>query len=184
MTDTMNNGGSDLQPPSKMKSAMNMGAILGLVLMILSLVTYIFEMYESKAFGYLSWVVLAIGIVLGTKKYRDEALGGFISYAGALGYGVLISLFASIIVSIANYIYLGYIDSSFIDFTLEQTEIQMIEQGQPDEAIEMGMSWTRAIVSPMGIFFMGIIGTTFLGLIISLITSAFLKNDPDSFENS
>lgn len=183
MTETPNYD-MNQQEPSKVKSALNFGAILGLILMILSLVTYIFEMYNNKLFGYLSWVVMIIGIVIGIKKYRDGALGGFISYGGALGFGVLVSLFASIIVSFVNYVYLGYVDASFIDFQLEQTEIQMIEQGQSEEAIEMAMSWTRKFVSPMGIFIMGILGTTFLGLIVSLIAAAFLKNDPDSFENS
>ena len=183
MTETANYD-MNQQEPSKLKSALNFGAILGLVLMILSLITYVLEMYENKLFGYLSWVVMIAGIMIGIKKFRDGALGGYISYSNALGYGVLVSLFASIIASISSYVYLGFIDSSFIDFQLEQTEIQMIEQGQPEEAIEMAMTWTRKMVSPIGIFIMGIIGTTFLGLIISLIASAFLKKDPDSFENS
>ena len=183
MTDATNYDMNNEQP-SKMKSALNFGAILGLILMVLSLITYVFEMYENKAFGYLSWVVIIAGIVLGIRKYRDGALGGYISYGNALGYGVLVTLFAAIIVSFVNYVYLGFIDPSFIDFTLEQTEIQMIEQGQPEEAIEMAMSWTRKMVSPIGIFIMGIIGTTFMGFIVSLIAAAFLKNDPDSFENA
>lgn len=174
----------NIEQPSKMKSALNFGAIVGLILMILSLVTYVFEMYDNKLFGYLSWVVLAAGIVIGIKKYRDGALNGFISYGNALGYGVLLAFFASIIASFASYIYLGFIDSSFLEFQLEQTEIQMIEQGQAEETIEMAMSWTRKVVSPIGFFIMGILGTTMLGLVISLIASAFLKNDPDSFENA
>ena len=183
MTDTTNYD-MNKEQPSKMKSALNFGAILGLILMVLSLVTYVFEMYENQAFGYLSWVVIIAGIVIGIRKYRDGVLGGFISYSNALGYGVLITLFASIIVSFANYVYLGFIDTSFIDYTLEQTEIQMIEQGQPEEAIEMAMAWTSKMVSPRGIFIMGILGTTFMGFIVSLIAAAFLKNDPDSFENA
>ena len=68
--------------------------------------------------------------------------------------------------------------------SIEKAEIEMIEQGQPEQAIEIGMKVSEAIYSPMGMFLLGILATTFMGLIISLIAAAFLKNDPDSFEKS
>lgn len=172
------------EKPSKLKSALNFGAVVGLILMVISLVTYVFGMYENKALGYLSYAVLIGGIVIGIRKYRDEVNDGFISYGSALGYGVLIALFASIIASFANFIYLSYIDSSFIEFSLEQAEIQMIEQGNTDEQVEMAMGFTRSMLSPFGIFLFGIFGLTFFGLIVSLIAGAFLKKESDNFENS
>jgi len=172
------------QTPSKTKSALNSGAILGLALMVLSLVTYIFEMYENQWFGYLNWVVLIIGIVLGITKYRDESLGGYIAYSQALGYGVLIAFFASIIVGFINFIYLGYVDDGFISYTLEKSESEMYNAGTPDDQIESAMSITRKIMSPGVLAIMGVFITTFLGFIFSLIAAAFLKKESDNFEES
>ena len=61
----------------------------------------VFELVENKLFTFLTWGIIIGGIVYGIKKYRDGVLKGFISYGSALGYGVLISLFASIISSFA-----------------------------------------------------------------------------------
>lgn len=183
MTDSTSYNMND-EAPSKIKNALNFGALLGLVLMVINLINFVFELYDNQAFGYITWVIMIGGIIIGIKNYRDNTLNGFISYGSALGYGVLISLFAAIIASFASYVYLSFVDASFIEFTLEQTEITMIEQGQPEEAIEMAMSWTKKIMSPMGLFITGIFATTILGFVISLIASAFLKKDPDSFENA
>ena len=183
MTETTNYD-MNQQEPSKVKSALNFGAILGLVLLVINLSSYVFELVENKLFTFLTWGIIIGGIVYGIKKYRDGVLKGFISYGSALGYGVLISLFASIISSFASYLYLKFVDDSILLSLLEKAEIEMIEQGQPEQAIEIGMKVSEAIYSPMGMFLLGILATTFMGLIISLIAAAFLKNDPDSFENS
>ena len=174
----------DNQPPSKIKSALNSGAILGLALMVLSLLTYIFEMYENQWFGYLNWLVLIAGLVMSIKKYRDENLGGYIAYGQALGYGVLIAFFASIIVGFINFIYLGYIDDGFISYTLEKTESEMYNAGTPDDQLESAMSVTRRLMSPGVLSILGVFMTTFLGFLFSLIVAAFLKKESDIFEES
>ena len=172
------------QPPSKKKSALNYGALMGLVFLVINYCTYLFDLSNNKIFSYGSMALLAAAISYGIKKYKDEQCKGFITYGGALGYGVLITLFSAIISSFGSYIYLSFIDDSFIQLALEQAEIGMIEQGQTEEVIEMAMTWTSKVLSPIGIFISGIIITTFTGFIVSLIASAFLKNDPDTFENA
>ena len=170
--------------PSKTKVALNYGALLGLILAALTLITYLFEMYESSWFGYISWIVLIIGIFMATKKYRDEQLGGFISYGGALGFGVLIAIFAGIIASFVSYIYLGFVDDSFLTYSLEKTEMGMYESGNSDDQVETAMSFTKKIFSPGMISISAFFVTAFLGLIISLITAAFIKREADSFDEA
>ncbi len=170
--------------PSKMKSALNFGAKLGLVLMIISLVIYVFELYEANR--WLSWVSMAImaaALFMGIKNYRDKENGGFISYGSAVGYGVLVSLFAGIITSFVTYIYLGYIDDGFIQYELMRSEDEMYNQGMPEEQIEMAMSWTKKFVAPGALAVFGVIGNTLIGFIISLIAAAFLKKEAENFED-
>ena len=171
------------QPTSKVKSALNFGAIIGLLLMIISLITYVFEMYEAQWLTYVSYLLLILGIVIGIKNYRDSQLNGFISYGNALGYGVLLALFASIIVSFVNYLYLGFIDDGFLVFAMEQQELAMYESGMPDDQIELSMEYARKFSSPGIIAFFGMLATTFLGFIISLIAAAVLKKEPTEFSD-
>ena len=172
----------DNKQPSMSKSAINFGLILGLILVVISLLTYLFRLYEST--DWLSWVsivVLAGGIYVGTKNYRDNVKGGFISYGNALGFGTLVALFSGIVSAIFAFVYLGYIDSSFIEFSVTKAEDQMYEQGLPEEQIEMSLKYTKMFLQPFALAIMGIFMNTFLGFIISLITGAILKKEPKEF---
>lgn len=171
--------------PSKLKSALNQGAIVGLILMVISLIIYVFELYDANQ--YLSWVSMAIlvaGIAMGIKSYRDKQGGGFISYGSAVGYGTMVALFAGIISSFVTYIYLGYIDDGFVQHQLMVQEDEMYERGMPEEQIEMAMTWTKKFMAPGALAVMGVIMNTLIGLIISLIAAAFLKKEPENFEDT
>lgn len=169
--------------PSKLKFALNYGAITGLVIMSLILITYVFEMYEASWINYLSYALLIAGIYISTKKYRDEAQGGYISYGQALGFGVLIALFAGIILAFINYIYLGYIDDSFLQNSIQKAEERFYEAGtMSDEEIENAIAMSSKYLGPGFISITTLLYFTFLGFIFSLITSAFLKNEKNEFD--
>lgn len=170
--------------PSKLKSALNFGALLGLVLMILTLVTFVLEMYEAKWLNYLSWAILIGGIAYGIKQFRDKENGGFISYGSALGYGTLVALFAGVITSFAMYAYLQFVDDGMVHFIRETQENALYEAGSlSDEQIEMQLSYMQKFTSPGWIAIWGVAGNAFMGFIVSLIVSIFLKKESDNIES-
>lgn len=153
--------------------------------MVISLITYVLELYdESKWLNWVGMIVLVAGIVMGIKSYRDKENGGYISYGGALGYGTLIALFAAIITSFVNYIYLGYVDDGFITHQLMVQEDEMYNSGMPEEQIEMAIDMTKKFMKPGMIAISGILMTTFIGFIVSLIAGAFLKKESENFEDA
>lgn len=170
-----------MSTPSSSKSAMQFGLTLGIALTVISLAVYVLELYEHQWINYLSTVVLIAGIVMGIKNRRNKELGGYISYGSALGYGTLITLFASIISATLSMCYLAFIDDSFIQFTLDQQETQMYEKGMADEQIEMAMEMTAKFMNPLWMGVMAVVMSTIMGFIISLIVAAFLKKDADPF---
>lgn len=170
--------------PSKFKSALNFGAILGLALTIISLLTYVLELYSSSWIGWLSNLILIAGIVWGIKRYRDVELGGYISYGQGVGYGTLVGLFAGIIISFVTYIYLGFVDDGLIQYTLGEQEKALYSSGLSAEETEKMLSSMKRFTSPGAIALLGIFGQTFFALITSLIAMAFLKKDADAFQDS
>jgi hypothetical protein len=170
--------------PSKVKSALNFGAILGLALAIISLITYVLEMYDSSWIGWLGNIILVLGVVYAIKRYRDEELGGYISYGQGVGYGTLIGLFAGIIISFVTYLYLGFVDDGMIQFILGEQERNLYESGMSTEQTEMMMKTTKMMTSPGAIAIFGVFGQVFFAFITSLVAMAFLKKDSDSPENS
>lgn len=169
---------------SPAKSALNYGAVLGLVLMVLSLLVFVLELYEASWINYISYAISIGGIVYGIKKHRDTERGGVISYGGALGYGTLIALFAGIIIAFVTYIYLGYVDDGFVQFQIEEQERQMYERGMADGQIEQSMAYVRKFSTPGVFAIFGVLGNVFMGFIISLIAAAFLKKQPEHFDDT
>ena len=164
---------------SLMKHVMTYGAIIGLSLVVYSILLYITGLTFSKGLGFIQYAILFVGIYLGSKVYRDRALGGFITYGKALGLGVLISVFVGIISVFFNFIMMRYIDPSLVEKYMAIVEDQLqnsrfIQADQIDDAIEKSRNAMTAVWSlPVGVLSFSIIG-----FIISLITSLFVKKEP------
>lgn len=166
--------------PAMMKHAMTYGAIIGLVLVVYSVILYITGLTFNRGLGFIQYVVLFVGIYMGTKSFRDNPQGGFITYGRALGIGVLISLFVGIISVFFQFILLKFIDPGLVEKSLiimeEQFEnSRFIPKDQIDAALEKSRQGMTAIWSiPVGVLVF-----TIFGFIISLITSAIVKRDPN-----
>ncbi len=169
------------QQPSMAKSAMNYGAIIGLVLIALSLVSFLIGNYESKLIQYLSYAVMIGGLYWAIKSYRDKECGGFIAYSKALGFGVLTALFFGIITAFFTYIYIKFVDDTLIQFALEQSRLQLEERGMSEDDIDAAMQMSKSFTSAGFIASMALIGNIVIGFLISLIVGLVVKKEDTSF---
>ena len=172
--------------PSQLKFAMNYGAILGIIMVIFAILFYIIGMDTTEA-RWTQWLyyVIIIGILIyAIKTFRDQYLGGAITFGKALGTGVLVVLFGSIIYAVYSYIFLTFIDASMIEKMITMAEEDMINRGMSDDQIEQGMEMTRKFMAnPILMSLMLIITFTFFGFIFSLVIGLFMKKDPvDTFD--
>ncbi len=162
---------------------MNWGGILGLVLIVYSLGLYLLDMNESKPAQWLSYVVIAAVIFVASKAKRT-ALGGAITYGQGLGTGVGVAFFGSILVAFYTYVFFTFIDPDMLEELIIRAEDQMYENGMPDDQVEMAMGYTRKFMQPGPMAGMVILSYTFVGFIVSLITSAIVKKDDTPFDTS
>ncbi len=167
-----------------LKNAMTFGAITGLALIITSVISYIFDLQNSTINSFLQYGVIIAGIFIGTRNFRDKLNFGSLSYGKALGSGVLICLFASVVMALYNYIFLKYIDPEFIGKLLEMIENEMLKQGLPDNQVEMALEMQRKIMTPTWISVIIIPSLTFMGFLFSLVTSIFLKRKSSPFDEA
>ena len=165
---------------SLMKQAMTFGAIIGLALVVYSVFLYITGLTFNKVLGFVQYVVLFAGIYLGTKDYRDKTLGGFITYGKALGLGVLISVFVGIITLFVNFLMMRFIDPGLIDKSMAIAE-ESLENNRfiSDEQLDDALERSRWLFTSVWSVPIGLISFSFIGFVISLITSAFVKRDPN-----
>lgn len=172
----------DKQGNTMLKHSMNYGLIMGAVLIILSLITYLAGVVKPPFWVSLINYAIMVGIIVwGTKKYRDEVLEGAISYGNALGLGVLITLFAGVIVAVFTYIQITIIDPDFVSKILAIAEEELVKRGMSDDQIEMALDMQKKFMTPLFMIISSLFGMVLMGFLFSLITSIFLKKEKSPF---
>ncbi len=156
------------------KNAINYGAITGLSLVVFTIILYVTNLTFNKSLGFLNYGILILFIVIATKKQR-ESENGIISFGKAFGLGVIVSLISAIILGIFMYFLYAFIDPDLIQKISDLQEQELLAQGLPDEQVENAIEMAKKFVGPTIISIGTVFGFTFIGTIISLITSAILK---------
>ncbi len=160
------------------QNSMNYGAILGGVLVVLSLIGYVFNMQNATILQILNYSALGLLLYYGTKVLRDKYQEGYITYGRALASGFLISLFAGIIVSFFVLIYLKWLDPATMETIKMQSQKIMIEKGYPQEQIDMSLKYISPNIFAIGTIF----SFAFWGFVLSLIGAFLLKRDRNPLE--
>ena len=167
------------------KISMTYGAICGLISIVLFMVFYFMGTdIESKSPQYLSYAVQAIIIFLGIKSYRDQDLGGHISYSKALGTGTLISLYSGIISAAFSIIFFMYIAPEMTEQIIAAAQEKMAQQGVSEEQMQVAIDWTRKFMQPTWLFLFSVITIVLIGFIFSLLISVFLKKEETPFNSN
>lgn len=167
------------------KTAALYGLYLGIVLTLFSVILYVAGQSQNKTLVLITYPLLAIGIIMAQINYRNRELNGVISYGQALGFGVAVMLFVGIITMLYNLIILK-IDPSLIEQAKIMQEEALLERGMSEEQIEASMTLASKMMTPGWMAIMGLFGSVLMGTIISLVTSIFVKRQPnmDAFDEA
>ena len=156
--------------------AMYWGFIIALASMLLTTLYYINDNMFASSKSWFDTAIFVTGIVLCTLAYRktiDEE--NDFPYSKALGLGVATSFFASLILALFTFVLYNYIDPELVNESLLQAEEALIESGLNDDMIEMQIDIARKYITPIVLSIQIIFASIITGLIISLISSIFLK---------
>ena len=164
--------------PSMIRTALVFGSLAGVAVifpMLLAMtLTGLDNVAFSEALGYLIMLVALSLILIGIKRYRDEALGGVIGFWRALLVGLMISLVASAIYVAVWELYLYRTDYAFINHYFDKVIEAQRQAGATAEVTqleEMQASYRnplfRMLVTLSEIFP--------VGLLVSLVSAALLR---------
>lgn len=156
--------------------ALQAGIIMGFVLVIFSILTYVLGIMAESYLQWIMYILVIAGIFIFTRKYRDENLGGYINYGRALGFGVVMMIFAALISTIYTYIFYKWIDPSQIEVLKQLSEQKLYERGGLNEQqIEMALKYSQKFLSPAFLALGVLLNTIFMGFLFSLIISIFIR---------
>lgn len=151
------------------------GLVAGIIETLAGVVMYVAGVYFAAWSMLVSAVVLVLCIVVGTRCYRDNALGGTMSYSQALIVGIVISISTGIIYALYNVITIGFVYPNFLDDMVREGASRIQASGlTSQETTELVASMKRDATVPK-IAVGNLIRLSIVGVIFSIITSIFLR---------
>jgi len=159
------------------KANLTNGLILGLVGIMYSLVMYFMDLTLNPTQGYI-FVLVQIGLLFFLlKSYRDNSMHGQITYGQAVGAGVIIILYYSVISSIFSYVLFTVIDPGLVAKQMAVTEQGMADKGLTQEQIDAGLAFSAKLMKPAIMSIWGFVISMIWGTIISLLISIFIRKE-------
>lgn len=158
------------------------GLLTGLISVLLSFGTYALELDQNSAVRFLSMALLIGGIAMAMRSFKEQN-AGFMSYGQGLSVGMLVSAFVGVLGGLFIYVYTTLIDPAVITRIMEKGRADLEAKGTMSDAqIDQAMAWSAKFTTGPAMLIFSILFTLILGLIISLIAAAFIKNPKPEFE--
>lgn len=129
-------------------------------------------------------LLTVVGIFMGLRKYRDEALGGSISYARAFGIGMFLLAIASIVYAL--YTYILYSSSSELFAMYKNHILLMIKQVYENSPMYNTLTETfNTFLMPVSIAIGEFVNHIFSGIIFTLLLAWIIKRSiPREFQQN
>lgn len=159
------------------KANLNNGLILGLIGILYTLAIYFFDLTFNKAQSYVFFLILIVSLFYLVKQYRNNSLNGYISYGQAVGSGVIIFLYFSVISAIFTYILYAFIDPDLVGKQLANAEEMLLQKGMPQDTIDTAMKMQRKLIVPEIMAPLSIFGNMLTGTIMSLLVAIFVRKE-------
>ena len=163
--------------PSAGQSALYYGLMLAVLFIVVHLVLYIAGQNKETVGQVISLIIFIGAVIFVQLDYRNKKCGGFISYGRAVKIGFLSVLFSSVIVAIYMFIYLSFINPAEIQQALIDAQQQIYEMGMSSDEEAQALKFQEYIHTPATYAIFTPFGYAFMGIIVALITSIFIKKD-------
>jgi ABC-type multidrug transport system fused ATPase/permease subunit len=133
-----------------------------------------------SVFGLVVLVAMIVIPVLGVKEHRNNQLGGHISFGRAFLVCMLILVVGMLISTIFNYVYMNFINPSYVE-NMKEGMIEMMEKyNLPEAQLEESMKPFDELKTPIGN--LKSLGKSLAGgAVISLIVAAVMKRNRPIF---
>lgn len=170
---------------SPVKSALPLGILFGIIMVLELVISYVFKIDPISAPAYgtiinvLNYLVLpAVLIFLASTNYKNKMNNGFISFGTVLKIGVVVCILAALVYSIFNAVF-SQLFPEYFEEMLNKAAILIREKNPQltEEQVEASISMSKKFMNPVFSIPLTILMFAFIGLIYSLIIGAIVKKD-------
>jgi hypothetical protein len=168
-------------PVSTTSVGMRYGLLTGLVSIIISFALFATHM-EQSPLRFVTFLVLVGGMVMAMRQYKENN-HGFMSFGQGVGIGTILSAVVGALSAIFTYVYMNVIDPEVVGRMMEKARADMEARGgMSDEQIDQGMAMAGKFMNGPIMIVGVLLGTILIGLVLSLLVSAFIKHSKPEFE--
>tara|TARA_B100000214_G_scaffold152525_2_gene109219 strand:- start:68 stop:589 length:522 start_codon:yes stop_codon:yes gene_type:complete len=169
------------------KFGMNYGAVLGLILILVALLSWVLGVDEQESMvpSIINNIVIIGFLYYSILQFRDKMNNGFISYSESLKLGTTVAFFSSVIMAFYTFIYISYLNPDMLANIMYMTEQAVLESNPEisEEELDLALEMTGNFTQPHWLMIMGVLSGTFMGFFYSAIISFFVKNNnPNKIE--
>jgi len=154
----------------------------GLIMGGLFSINFLFSISKITFLGILSYVLITIilmGIYKMVIRFRDEDCKGVITFWKSFSFILLTFFFAAIISSVVKYIYFQYINPAYLAEMFEESMKLMEKLNFPMN--EDSVTQMESILKPASFTLQYIWINVFMGSLVGLVMSAFVKKEKSLF---
>ena len=158
----------------------SVGIRYGIIMSAISIVYFLVLTFASvdmtSGIGRWSSIIFYIVVIyLAHKNFKDSG-DSYMSYGQGMGITFWLSLISSVIYSIFFYVYIKFIDNSFVQAIKDKQIEEMQAKGMSDEQVDQAMSFAGAFMTPEAMLIFGLIGGIIFIVICGLIITIFTQN--------
>lgn len=167
--------------PTTRETGVRYGLILGVISIAYFLVLTVAGVDMSGGVARWAGLIFTVAVFIIAHKYFKENGDGFMAYGQGVGIGFWASSVSSVLSSFFTFIYIKFIDDTFID-TMKNTQIEnMQEKGMSDAQIDQAMGFSEPFMTPTAFLIFGIVFGIIIGVIVALIVTIFTqKSNPQA----
>ncbi len=167
------------QKPTPGKFGLNYGIILGIVMIAISVITYVTGMaLEGQQWPtYIYYIIFPVVIFYAISKFK-KANANVLSLGGAIKLGLSIAVISALVYIVYGLIFNYVIDPEFMGQAMDVARERMLEN--PDmtpEMVDQSMKFVEMFSNPLIGSAFWIAMSAFFGLIYSLIGGLVMKNN-------
>lgn len=158
-------------------TAIKWGLIGGLATIVAGLIFFIIDLAIDSKLRYLTFFI-SVGVLLAALfEFRDKVNGGYATVGSLFQVGLLAGLVIGLLNGVWGVVYPIFIDPSMKETILLQTEINLEEAGLDKAQIKEAMKWSEMMFKPWIVFIMGVVGSVFTAVLVSLPAALILKRE-------
>ncbi len=169
------------EEPSTARIALKYGLITAIASILYNVILILIEKNQNQALSALGLVIMVAGMVYAMREFKTEN-AGYMSYGQGLGIGTLIAAISGLLGATFMMFYTQFIDTNFMQKTLDIAREDLERRGMSDAQIDAGMQFSEKMMSPGIMFATGVFASIFIGFIVSLIVAAIMRRNKPVFE--